>query len=708
MSSEQGKKEEWESENVKLAAWDLISKFFSLEALRKFEFLFKIINLKGDNVMTNLEMDDFLYGVGVEFQGSNYEAIYKACTHGENEMDLAEFLIFIYQLKTAGHKDFVDLMLKHAEMQFDEMGLQGGSDIDSDEENEEKKQLRAKHQANRAAKLEEAKAESLQNDDARPLQPFFPKLYARYRPATLGEQPLIPEGMMELVHTLAESEFDIEATTERMDNLVRSRTATREAENKVRKKYGETFTQEEITKYIAQFRAVDDDGSGQIDEEELGQIFAKIGMKVDADELKLMFQEVDEDGSGEVDLDEYLGMLKQVKEGGNSEIARKLAEAAILAEQMKRKEEAQRRAARAREASRRAAVFAKFKKKQLEEFRRQFNTFDADGSGEIDFDEMKAMVRGLGMDTPGHVLKKLMKSIDTDGDGTLSFVEFLEMMDKGKNGAMADMFNKIANRQQNMNEERRQKLKREQAKLKKLQEDQAKLKAEKASMRAWAVKQLTVKEVKGLEKGFKAIDADGSESIDEDELFNLMKLLKINMPRDKLHRLVLEVDIDRSGELDFSEFLVLAAKAKEGGKYATAFQSIVTAQSRAIESGNVRSQLEKMKEKQLQDKLNNSLKRENSAAQRNKKLKEDLAIKKRKENQLKSKKVQIRQGQLTEKQDKKVKKFSKYISEKDMKSQSRKAKMDEDKRLEREVAAKKRKQRGIQARKKAETIRKQI
>ena len=104
------------------------------------------------------------------------------------------------------------------------MGLQGESDIDSDEENEEKRQLRAKQQANRAAKLEEAKAESLQNDNARPLQPFFPKLYARYRPATLGEQPLIPEGMMELVHTLAENEFDVEATVERMNNLVQSRT----------------------------------------------------------------------------------------------------------------------------------------------------------------------------------------------------------------------------------------------------------------------------------------------------------------------------------------------------------------------------------------------------------------------------------------------------------------------------------------------------
>ena len=62
-------------------------------------------------------------------------------------------------------------------------------------------------------------------------------------------------------------------------------------------------------------------------------------MKVDADELKLMFQEVDEDGSGEVDLDEYLGMLKQVKEGGN----RRLQENWLKQQsggKMKRKQEA--------------------------------------------------------------------------------------------------------------------------------------------------------------------------------------------------------------------------------------------------------------------------------------------------------------------------------------------------------------------------------
>ena len=96
------------------------------------------------------------------------------------------------------------------------------------------------------------------------------------------------------------------------------------------------------------------------------------------------------------------------------------------------------------------------------------------------------------------------------------------------------------------------------------------------------------------------------------------------------------MDIDRSGALDFSEFLVLAAKAKEGGKYASAFQEIVNAQSRALDSGSVRSQLEKMKEKQRKDKLSASLERENSAAQRNRKLKEDLARKKRNDNQCSS------------------------------------------------------------------------
>ena len=62
---------------------------------------------------------------------------------------------------------------------------------------------------------------------------------------------------------------------------------------------------------------------------------------------------------------------------------------------------------------------------------------------------------------------------------------------------------------------------------------------------------------------------------------------------------------------------------------------------------------------------------------------------------------------MTDKEEKKVKKVARHIDAKDKRIQSRKAKMEEDKRLEREVAAKKRKQRAMQARKKAETIQNQ-
>ena len=66
-------------------------------------------------------------------------------------------------------------------------------------------------------------------------------------------------------------------------------------------------------------------------------------------------------------------------EGDNSEIAQNW-QSALLAEKLKKEEAAKR--GRAKEATE-AAIFAKFKKKQLEEFQKQFNTFDADGNGEI-------------------------------------------------------------------------------------------------------------------------------------------------------------------------------------------------------------------------------------------------------------------------------------------------------------------------------------
>jgi Ca2+-dependent lipid-binding protein len=97
------------------------------------------------------------------------------------------------------------------------------------------------------------------------------------------------------------------------------------------------------------------------------------------------------------------------------------------------------------------------------------------------------------------------------------------------------------------------------------------------ALSALAIEKLSVKEIRGLKKGFNLIDLDGSGSIDESELATLMEMLNIDMPSDKLRELIAVVDIDGSGELDFDEFLVVAAKAKKSGEYSTAFKAIVAA-----------------------------------------------------------------------------------------------------------------------------------
>merc|ERR1712006_57833 len=58
---------------------------------------------------------------------------------------------------------------------------------------------------------------------------------------------------------------------------------------------------------------------------------------------------------------------------------------------------------------------------QMEEIREAFGLFDADASGMIDVRELKAAMRALGFD------------VKNDGNGTIEFGEFLEMM-TGKMG----------------------------------------------------------------------------------------------------------------------------------------------------------------------------------------------------------------------------------------------------------------------------------
>merc|ERR1712057_81498 len=65
---------------------------------------------------------------------------------------------------------------------------------------------------------------------------------------------------------------------------------------------------------------------------------------------------------------------------------------------------------------------------QMEEIREAFGLFDADASGMIDVRELKAAMRALGFEVKNEELKKMVADVDNDGNGTIEFAEFLQMM----------------------------------------------------------------------------------------------------------------------------------------------------------------------------------------------------------------------------------------------------------------------------------------
>jgi Ca2+-binding EF-hand superfamily protein len=65
--------------------------------------------------------------------------------------------------------------------------------------------------------------------------------------------------------------------------------------------------------------------------------------------------------------------------------------------------------------------------KQIEEFRKVFNTWDKDKNGEISLAELRAALNSKGNVFSEQEIQELMKAGDLDGNGTLSFKEFLAM-----------------------------------------------------------------------------------------------------------------------------------------------------------------------------------------------------------------------------------------------------------------------------------------
>ena len=73
------------------------------------------------------------------------------------------------------------------------------------------------------------------------------------------------------------------------------------------------------------------------------------------------------------------------------------------------------------------------------------HSFDLDGSGAIDHDELKQVLRNLGQVVDDGKVDEMIKEYDIDGNGQLDYNEFLSMMARLTNGPsekeiLAEMF----------------------------------------------------------------------------------------------------------------------------------------------------------------------------------------------------------------------------------------------------------------------------
>merc|ERR1712232_1150038 len=66
---------------------------------------------------------------------------------------------------------------------------------------------------------------------------------------------------------------------------------------------------------------------------------------------------------------------------------------------------------------------------QKAEVKEAFDLFDTDGSGAIDAKELKVAMQALGFEPTNQEISKLISDIDIDGNATVEFEEFLEMME---------------------------------------------------------------------------------------------------------------------------------------------------------------------------------------------------------------------------------------------------------------------------------------
>jgi len=80
--------------------------------------------------------------------------------------------------------------------------------------------------------------------------------------------------------------------------------------------------------------------------------------------------------------------------------------------------------------------FAEFTRKQIKEYESQFKTYNVSDTGRLSLEELKFMMEKLGAPQTHLGLKAMIKEVDEDDDGMISFLEFMLIFRKAAAGEL--------------------------------------------------------------------------------------------------------------------------------------------------------------------------------------------------------------------------------------------------------------------------------
>jgi len=145
-----------------------------------------------------------------------------------------------------------------------------------------------------------------------------------------------------------------------------------------------SLTDLQLDEFREAFNAFDLDGSGSIDNVELGELFRSLGQEPTSVELEKMVTAADVDGNGSIDFLEF---------------------SALMAHMMATHDDPDTQRATLRHA---------------------FGIFDVDGNGTIDADEIRRVMLNLGEPVSRNDVDDILELFDKDGNGNVDYDEFSE------------------------------------------------------------------------------------------------------------------------------------------------------------------------------------------------------------------------------------------------------------------------------------------